>query len=126
MFLEWSERVSGSFPHHIRRMPGLLGNNMKARALRRKAGYLAAILCCTSTLMSQDWSSAEQTPLREPTTTQDVPPQAPPVQPSAPLWQYGGFIDLGYLLDFNHPANNVFRSRGTAWHVDELDLNMAV
>ena len=99
---------------------------MKARALRRKAGYLAAILCCTSTLMSQDWSSAEQTPLREPTTTQDVPPQAPPVQPSAPLWQYGGFIDLGYLLDFNHPANNVFRSRGTAWHVDELDLNMAV
>jgi len=29
------------------------------------------------------------------------------------------------LYDFNHPSNDVFRSRGTAWHVDELDLNMA-
>jgi len=42
-----------------------------------------------------------------------------------PQWQYGGFIDLGYSLDFNHPANGVFRSRGTVWHVDEVDLNMA-
>jgi len=50
---------------------------------------------------------------------QDVPP-AP-----TPLWQYGGFIDLGYSLDFNHPANRIFRSRGTVWHVDEVDLNMA-
>jgi hypothetical protein len=42
-----------------------------------------------------------------------------------PKWQYGAFIDLGYLLDFNHPANAIFRSRGTAWHVDEVHLNMA-
>jgi len=44
---------------------------------------------------------------------------------STPPWQYGGFLDLGYSLDFNHPANHLFRSRGTAWHVDEVDLNMA-
>src|SRR5437867_7353144 len=43
--------------------------------------------------------------------------------PSKPQWQYGGFVDLGYLLDFNHPANRIFRSRGTAWHVDRLYLN---
>src|SRR5262245_31148909 len=43
--------------------------------------------------------------------------------PSA--WQYGAFLDVGYLFDFNHPANHVFRSRGTAWHVDEWDVNMA-
>jgi hypothetical protein len=43
----------------------------------------------------------------------------------ASLWQYGGFVDLGYSLDFNHPANGIFRSRGTVWHVDEVDLNMA-
>ena len=48
--------------------------------------------------------------------------QAPP---SNPPWQYGGFVDLGYSLDFNHPANGIFRSRGTVWHVDEVDLNMA-
>src|SRR6478672_4872725 len=46
-------------------------------------------------------------------------------EPSNPSWQYGGFIDLGYLLDFNHPANRIFRSRGTAWHVDGVHLNMA-
>ena len=40
-------------------------------------------------------------------------------------WQYGGFVDAGYLLDFNHPANRIFRSRGTAWHVDRVFLNMA-
>ena len=40
-------------------------------------------------------------------------------------WQYGGFVDIAYLHDFQHPDNKLFRSRGTAWHVDELHLNMA-
>jgi len=40
-------------------------------------------------------------------------------------WHYGGFIDLGYSLDFNFPANHVFRSRNTTPRVNELDLNMA-
>jgi hypothetical protein len=40
-------------------------------------------------------------------------------------WQYAGFVDAGYLLDFNHPANHLFRNRSTAFKVDELDLNMA-
>jgi hypothetical protein len=53
----------------------------------------------------------------------DSSPQEPPKQD--PQWQYGGFVDLAYLLDFNHPANDLFRSRGTTFHVDELDLNMA-
>lgn len=44
--------------------------------------------------------------------------------PLKPEWKYGAFVDLGYLLDFNHPANEIFRSRGTAWHVDEVHLNM--
>ena len=54
-----------------------------------------------------------------------MPTEAPQAQPSTPQWQYGGFIDLGYLLDFNHPVNQIFRSRGTTWHVDDLHLNMA-
>src|SRR5262249_54086305 len=33
--------------------------------------------------------------------------------------------DLGYLLDFNHPSNHLFRNRGTTPRVDELDLSMA-
>lgn len=43
-------------------------------------------------------------------------PQSQALQASAP-WQYGGFADVSYLLDFNDPANKLFRSRGTAWHV---------
>jgi len=39
-------------------------------------------------------------------------------------WTYGGFVDIGDLLDFNDPQNKLFRSRGTAWHVDDLYLNM--
>jgi hypothetical protein len=39
-------------------------------------------------------------------------------------WQYGGFIDAGYLHDFNYPANHLLRSRGTTFHVNEADLNM--
>jgi Putative beta-barrel porin-2, OmpL-like. bbp2 len=35
------------------------------------------------------------------------------------------FFDGSYLFDFNHPSNRLFRSRGTAWHVDEPHLNMA-
>lgn len=41
-----------------------------------------------------------------------------------PAWQYGAFLDAGYLYDGNHPSNHVFRSRGTTWHVDEWDVNM--
>jgi hypothetical protein len=46
-------------------------------------------------------------------------------QPRKALWDYSAFIDAGYLLDFNHPANHLFRNRSTAFKVDELDLNMA-
>ena len=53
-------------------------------------------------------------------------PQAQPTSQQAnSLWHYGGFADLGYLLDFNHPSNHLFRNRGTTPRVDELDLNMA-
>ena len=50
------------------------------------------------------------------------PPSAP--QPMS-SWQYGGFVDVGYLSDFNDPPNHLFRSRGTTFHVDEFDVNIA-
>jgi hypothetical protein len=53
-------------------------------------------------------------------------PQSPGTnQQTKSVWHYGGFVDLGYLLDFNHPANHLFRNRGTTRRVDELHLNMA-
>jgi hypothetical protein len=44
--------------------------------------------------------------------------------PSTTTWQYGGFVDAGYLHDFNNPANHLFRSRGTTFRVNEVNLNM--
>ena len=53
-------------------------------------------------------------------------PEVPPDDQHAdPQWQYGGFLDAAHLLDFNHPANHLSRSRGTAYKVDEPILNMA-
>ncbi len=48
---------------------------------------------------------------------------APAPPPSA--WQYGGFLDSAYLLDFNHPANDLFRSRGTTYKLDQPLINLA-
>ncbi len=56
---------------------------------------------------------------------QEPPPEQPAAAPAKPGWQYGGFADFGYLLDFNYPANHLFRDRSTTFKVNELDLNMA-
>jgi hypothetical protein len=64
-------------------------------------------------------SSASQTA----TSLQQEPDTASP--PPKIKWAYNAFVDAGYLLDFNHPANHLFRDRGTTFKVDELDLNMA-
>ena len=46
---------------------------------------------------------------------QETSSPTPQTQSSDSKWHYGGFVDVGYLLDFNHPANRVFRSRGTKY-----------
>jgi Putative beta-barrel porin-2, OmpL-like. bbp2 len=66
-------------------------------------------------------SPADQNP-----ESDSVPgPKVASDQQSAQHPQYGGFIDAAYLQDFNYPANHLFRSRGTAYKVDEPILNMA-
>jgi hypothetical protein len=64
--------------------------------------------------------------LRAQTDGQSQPQSVTPLaQLPDPTWQYGGFADIGYLHDFNDPSNHLFRSRGTTFHVNEVDLNMA-
>jgi len=55
---------------------------------------------------------------------QDAQQPQSATSPGPTTWQYGGFVDVGYLHDFNDPANHLFRSRGTTFHVNELNLNM--
>ncbi|OLC40697.1 MAG: hypothetical protein AUH74_07545 [Nitrospirae bacterium 13_1_40CM_4_62_6] len=52
-------------------------------------------------------------------------PPAPKIEPEKRDWHYGGFVDLGYSLDFNFPQNHLFRNRSTTPRVNELDMNMA-
>ena|SRR5215467_1980188 len=74
-------------------------------------------------LLADDNCTAKETPQEgQPQTTEQASPtdQAP-----KSAWKYNGFLDFGYLLDFNHPANHLFHDRGTTFRVNELDLNMA-
>ena len=61
----------------------------------------------------------------DPESQQQGEPSEKPAQPVKIEGHYGGFVDLGYLLDFNYPANHLFRNRGTTPNVNEVDLNMA-
>ncbi len=40
-------------------------------------------------------------------------------------WQYGGYLDGGYTVDFNDPENGLWRSKGTTYKVDDPQVNMA-
>jgi len=82
----------------------------------RNTTLVALILycCCTA-------SGETQTLSTEPGASCD---RATP-QTQDPQWFYGGFVDAAYLLDFNHPSNDLFRSRGTAYKVDEPIVNIA-
>jgi len=55
---------------------------------------------------------------------QEPQAQTTPTPPPT-IWQYGGFVDAAYLLDFNHPANDLFRSRGTTYKLDQPLINLA-
>ncbi len=70
-------------------------------------------------------SDAMSSPTVAGTVPQETPSPSPQTQSPDSMWHYGGFVDVGYLFDFNHPANRVFRSRGTTWHVDRPQINMA-
>jgi len=71
-----------------------------------------------------DQSESPDAPPKRTVDGQQAPSDASAAQPSDPGWQYGGFLDFGYLKDFNDPANHLFRSRGTTFHVNEADVNM--
>ncbi len=64
-----------------------------------------------------------QEPVRP--TGQEQQPQDSSSEETKPAWHYGGFVDLGYSLDFNFPTNHLFLNRSTTPRVNELDLNMA-
>jgi hypothetical protein len=77
--------------------------------LIRMLTLIVALLPATSSGQTASQAAAAAAPDAATTTT----------------WQYGGFVEVGYLRDFNDPPNKLFRSRGTTWHVNDWHLNMS-
>lgn len=57
-------------------------------------------------------------------TTAHAQDVSSPSVSAPPEWQYGAFLDAGYLRSSTDPPNHLFRGRGTTPRVDEWDLNM--
>jgi hypothetical protein len=109
-----------------------------AEATKEYSAQKLAILLVVSLIVSASKLLAEETNASNAETngaslsqsvsmgaSQDPSAQQPSPQPPDPEWQYGGFADIGYLHDFNYPHSHLFRSRGTDFKVNEVDLNMA-
>lgn len=45
---------------------------------------------------------------------------------SASDWHYGAYVDVGYIGNFNFPDNQLWRSRSTAAHHNQLSPNMGL
>lgn len=93
--------------------------------LTLRAGFprLLLLVALTSCLRAQEPQPGHDRDSQiKPMNAQETTTPQPPDEPS---WQYGGFVDFGYLHDFNDPSNHLFRSRGTTFHLNEVDVNMA-
>ncbi|HEX3247998.1 MAG TPA: outer membrane beta-barrel protein [Pyrinomonadaceae bacterium] len=88
--------------------------DMSEKKAKRLGLIIIFILCLNPGGVNAQGTDAEET-ASQPQETQQTDPK----------WQYGGFVDLAYPLDFNHPGNHLFRSRGTAFRTDSVWLNMA-
>lgn len=54
------------------------------------------------------------------------PAAAPPPGSSIREWHYGAYVDVGYVGNFNFPDNQLWRSRSTAAHHNQLAPNMGL
>jgi hypothetical protein len=99
------------------------GPNTKERANTKESNTKASQSDATTspTIASPTIAS----PTIDSAVPQATPSPSPTTQTAETKWHYGGFIDAAYLLDFNHPENRVFRSRGTTWHTDRPHINGA-
>jgi putative OmpL-like beta-barrel porin-2 len=101
--------------------------NCKRRFCLRSCA-LICIFCVAphfaAVAFAQEPEPASIQPEDNPRQTEAAAQGAPEQQAAVPLWSYGGFLDAAYLLDFNHPSNDLFRSRETAYKVDQPILNM--
>jgi len=84
--------------------------------------HAAALMAVLLTAAVQS-AFAQEHPL-DPAPSGSAIAQPAPADRGPVEWHFGGFLDVGYLKDFNSPVNHLFRGRGTTPRVDELNVNM--
>ena len=90
-----------------------------------QTGWWATSVAVLTALMATTPVLAEEPkPITQEQQSQHETNGSPEVKKPSPEWHYGGFVDLGYSLDFNFPENHQFRDRSTTPKVNELNLNM--
>ncbi len=110
---------SGRTGKLIQMNPNAQNRNHPTKVDERRA-LMAPIMVGLVLLLHGRPASSQTSSQASSQQTEDTSTNAPSTSP----WQYGGFVDVGYLHDFNDPANHLFRSRGTTFRVNEVNLNM--
>jgi len=91
--------------------------------MNRLHNHKPARFIVTTIILLMLWRAEPPVLAEQPVSGDSAAGQA--ASPPSPVWHYGGFLDLAYLLNFNFPANHRWRNRTTTPRVNELDLNMA-
>ncbi|MBD0305335.1 MAG: porin [Nitrospiraceae bacterium] len=90
-----------------------------------RKGWIVTVLIIIATSIEAAAAQGVSEPDTRAGTRETPTTEGPRTEEPKPEWHYGGFVDLGYLLNFNFPVNHLFRGRSTTPRVNELDLNMA-
>src|SRR5579864_4103055 len=101
-----------SHPQAPRILLSLTSSVMGVPVLKRKLFRLAAGFCwmiSASTTSLADEPAANATNATPETATLDQQRPDATGPPPPPKWEFNAFVDAAYLLDFNHPANHLFR-----------------
>jgi len=86
--------------------------------------WATSVVVLTALMTTTPVLAEEPKPITQEQQSQNETNGSAEVKKPSPEWHYGGFVDLGYSLDFNFPENHQFRDRSTTPKVNELNLNM--
>ncbi|MGQ0666441.1 MAG: hypothetical protein ACT4O4_05345, partial [Nitrospiraceae bacterium] len=79
-------------------------------------GLFAAVSVCEAQDLSQR-SGEKTTPVPDSPSSMEV---------GTTNWHYGAYLDVSYIVNFNFPDNDLWRSRSTASHHNKVAPNMAL
>ena len=57
---------------------------------------------------------------------QKLPDDDMPQEPVSQLWDHSLYLDLGYGSSSNNPENNLWRSKGTTFKLNQPQVNLAM